>query len=148
MKLNIKEIDFKQFFIEHGEKIGLAVAGGLTVLLLLLTILGFLSADSPDAKKTAMNKEHARITSSFTFTSLNTRSRMASRRLRMVASVTGTIICCRGWRTRCPSFLRMLSTSEVSFWASAVRASSSASMSASLCFGQLLRWTLLPVRSR
>ena len=65
MKLNIKEIDFKQFFIEHGEKIGLAVAGGLTVLLLLLTILGFLSADSPDAKKTAMNKEHARITSSF-----------------------------------------------------------------------------------
>jgi len=27
MKMDLKGIDFKKFFIEHGEKIGLAVAG-------------------------------------------------------------------------------------------------------------------------
>jgi len=65
MKMNLKGIDFKKFFIEHGEKVGLAVAGGLAALLLALTALGFLSADSPDTKKTAINKEHTRVTSAF-----------------------------------------------------------------------------------
>ena len=65
MKMDLKGIDFKKFFIEHGEKIGLAVAGGLAALLLALTALGFLSADSPDSKKTEINKEHTRVTTSF-----------------------------------------------------------------------------------
>ena len=65
MKMNLKGFDFKNFFIEHGEKVGLGVAGGLAGLLLLLTIIGFISADSPDAKKTEMGKEHARVSSAF-----------------------------------------------------------------------------------
>ena len=65
MKMNLKGIDFKKFFIEHGEKVGLGVAGGLAALLLGLTVLGFLTADSPESKKTEINKEHSRVTSAF-----------------------------------------------------------------------------------
>lgn len=65
MKMNLKGIDFKKFFIEHGEKIGLGVAGGLAALLLALTVMGFLSAESPEAKKSTINKEHSRVSSSF-----------------------------------------------------------------------------------
>src|SRR5262245_43971829 len=36
MKLNLKDLKYKEFFLQKGEKIGLWVAGGLTVLLFIL----------------------------------------------------------------------------------------------------------------
>ena len=49
MKLNLKDINYKQFFLEKGERIGLWVAGPIMGLLILVGILKALSGDSSQA---------------------------------------------------------------------------------------------------
>ena len=60
---------------------------------------------------------------SLTFTSVSTWLQMASRRLRWVSSVTGTIRVLRGWRTLMLTLWRSASTIDVMVCASLVRSS-------------------------
>src|SRR4051812_21579235 len=50
------KFDFKQFLLQHGERLGLGVAGAITGFLLLMCILAFFSSGSPAEKADALKQ--------------------------------------------------------------------------------------------
>jgi hypothetical protein len=68
MALKLKEFDFKQFLLEKGERVGLYVAGGLALLMIVLSLflpgrgvftLGRAGKTADDLNKTAKEKRNA-----------------------------------------------------------------------------------------